>query len=203
MVTRHFILQWAFNKNTRFFLLLATFFFSVQTWAATANDNATADSYIRSQLQQCASLPDHERLTCYDRLATSSGTDTTEAPSAPDAIVNPSTNQWDLALPAPAQPAAETTVALNTPEKSAEEDTLIKPSLMERKWELREDTQRSLFSLQPYGTSYMLLGRYGDRVNRQPVTRAPVHNSNGLPPPGSQIPALCTQQNRAQPDYCK
>lgn len=177
MVTRHFILQWAFNKNTRFFLLLATFFFSVQTWAATANDNATADSYIRSQLQQCASLPDHERLTCYDRLATSSGTDTAEAPSAPEAIVNQTTNQWDLALPAPAQPTAETTVALNTPEKSAEEETLIKPSLMERKWELREDTQRSLFSLQPYGTSYMLLGQYGDRVNRQPSSPSPGHQS--------------------------
>ena len=89
MVTRHFILQWAFNKNTRFFLLLATFFFSVQAWAATANDNATTDTYIRSQLQQCASLPDHERLACYDRLATSSGIATTESPSAPDAIVNP------------------------------------------------------------------------------------------------------------------
>lgn len=120
-------------------------------------------------LQQCQLLPDNERLSCYDHIVAQLPPSAAQSSNPIDSTVE---STWDLAIRE--QPEnSQLTAVTDTTDRSSAITSEAPPSTLERMWELRADTQRSMFSLQPYGPNYVLIGQYGDRVNRQPSSPAP------------------------------
>lgn len=124
-------------------------------------DNPTPET---TDFQRCLGLPDQERLICYDELAIALPTTQSDLNHLAS-----SQSAWDNLLETQATQTPPHEIATNT----AAHELQTSPSYLENMWGLRPDTQTPLFALRPYASSYILLGQYADRVNRQPSSPSP------------------------------